>query len=156
MNVPWLIDWVNYWWLRAEFPNAFDMLPHRTPVTIWDAPIWGGPNHRALALFLFASASVGLVLWHRTRQRPAARLLGLGAVELLVLALLGISWEPMGQMGAAIFLSPALWFACLPAAHGWTRTFGALVRSGPGPIRAAARRRSGSARRSSSAGASAR
>jgi hypothetical protein len=127
VNVPWLVDWVNYWWLRAEFPSAHDMLAHRTPATIWDAPIWGGPGHRALAMFLFASAAVGFVIWHRTRCRPAARLLGLGAVELLVLALLGISWEPMGQMGAAIFLSPALWFACLPAAHGWTRVFAGLA-----------------------------
>jgi hypothetical protein len=132
VNVPWLIDWVNYWWLRAEFPSAFDMLPHRTPATIWDAPLWGGPAHRALAIFLFASAAVGLVLWHRTKQRASARLLGLGAIELLILALLGISWEPMGQMGAAIFLSPALWFACLPAAHGWTRMLCWLGRSGPG------------------------
>jgi hypothetical protein len=134
VNVPWLTDWVNYWWLRAEFPSTFDMLPHRTFATIWDAPIWGGPSHRALAMFLFASAAVGFVIWHRTRCRPAARLLGLGAIELLVLALLGISWEPMGQMGAAIFLSPALWFACLPAAHGWTQMIGWLARNGLGRL----------------------
>ena len=132
VNVPWLTDWVNYWWLRAEFPNTHDMLPHRTPATIWEAPIWGGPGHRALAVFLFASAAVGFAIWHRTRCRPAARLLGLGAIELLVLALLGISWEPMGQMGAAIFLSPALWFACLPAAHGWTQVISGLARNNLG------------------------
>ena len=134
VNVPWLTDWVNYWWLRAEFPSTFDMLPHRTPATIWEAPIWGGPAHRALAMFLFASAAVGFFIWHRTRCRPAARLLGLGAIELLVLALLGISWEPLGQMGAAIFLSPALWFACLPAAHGWTQMIGGLARNGLGRL----------------------
>jgi len=39
------------------------------------------------------------------------------------LALLGISWEPLGQMGTSIFLSPALWFAAIPAAHAWIWAF---------------------------------
>jgi hypothetical protein len=132
VNVPWLTDWIAYWWLRSPLPSASELLPHRTFHTFWDAPIWGGPSHRLLALALFGSGSLGAVIWNQTRQRAAARLLGLGATALLVLALLGISWEPLGQMGTSIFLAPALWFACIPAAHGWTWLLGRLARTGLG------------------------
>ena len=60
----------------------------------------------------------------------AARLLGLGAAGLLVLALLGISWEPLGQVGTSALLVPSLWFASLPAAYAWVWAIGHLVRLG--------------------------
>ena len=42
VNLPWLIDWVNYWWLRSSLPASASMLPHRTLQTLWEAPLWGG------------------------------------------------------------------------------------------------------------------
>ena len=119
LNSFWLADWFSYWWLRSPFPSASDLLPHRTLGAFWNAPLWGGPGHRLLALIVFGSALVGITILNETRQRAAARLLGLGAFALLALALLGISWEPLGQFGTSIFLSPALWFAAIPAAHAW-------------------------------------
>jgi hypothetical protein len=50
-------------------------------------------------------------------------LLLLGAGGLWLLAILGISWEPLGQIGTSELLVPALWFAALPAAGAWTQLF---------------------------------
>jgi hypothetical protein len=131
LQSPWLFDWVAYWWLRLPLPSANDLLPHRTLYTLWNAPLWGGPAERALALFLLGSAAAGVVMLYRTRERPTARLLGLGAGGLLTLAFLGISWEPLGQLGTTALLAPALWFAALPAALAWTRLAGILSTSLP-------------------------
>jgi len=129
VNLPWLIDWVSYWWLRAPLPVSTVVLPHRTFATLWNAPLWGEPVDRALALFILGSSLLGLVVLHY-QQRLAARLLALGTLSLLVLAFLGISWEPLGQMGTSGLFLPALWFAALPAAHAWLWLFGRLYRQG--------------------------
>jgi hypothetical protein len=120
-NLYWLIDWVGYWWLRSPLPSAANVvLSHRTFASVWNAPLWGGPADRILTVCLMVSALAGVIILNQTRQRPAARLLAMGAAGALVLALLGISWEPLGQVGTAALLAPALWFAALPASHAWT------------------------------------
>jgi len=134
INLPWLVDWVNYWWLRSPLPAGSAMLPHRTLQTLWEAPLWGGPVDRWLAIFVLVSSLFGIGLFHY-QQRLAARLLAMGTLGLLVLAFLGISWEPLGQMGTSVLFLPALWFAALPAAHAWVWLFGQLCRQRPwGPI----------------------
>src|SRR5439155_24497016 len=70
---------------------------------------------------LLGSAVVGVAIFNQTQQRVTARLLGLGAGGLWLLAILGIAWEPLGRIGAAELMVPALWFAALPAAHAWLR-----------------------------------
>lgn len=130
VNLPWLIDWVSYWWLRSPLPAGSSMLPHRTFLTLWNAPVWGGALERGLAMILLASAAIGAVIWNQARERPAARLFGFGAGILLVLALLGISWEPLGRWGTSALLVPALWFAALPAAHAWVTITSFLIRHG--------------------------
>jgi hypothetical protein len=129
VNLPWLIDWVSYWWLRSPLPVSTGMLPHRTFGTLWNAPLWGGSADRFLAVVLLGSGLCGLALLHY-QQRLAARLLGMGGIGLLVLAFLGISWEPIGQMGTSALFLPALWFAALPAAHAWTWVIGRLSAQG--------------------------
>lgn len=130
LNLFWLIDWVMFWWLRSPLPVSQGMLRHRTPATLWQAPLWGGDVERGLALAILLSAIVGLVMLNQTQRRPGARLLGIGALLFLVLAFLGISWEPLGQMGTAALLLPALWFACLPAAHAVSWLVGKLAAQG--------------------------
>ncbi len=134
INLPWLIDWVGYWWLRSPLPSGTNLiLPHRTLANIWNAPLWGGPADRWLTVLLMGSALCGVVIFNQTRQRPAARLLGMGAAGALTMALLGISWEPLGEVGTFILLAPALWFAALPAAYAWVwlvRTLGKLGKPG--------------------------
>ena len=127
LNLFWLTDWVNYWWLRLPRPRGADMLKHRTLQTIWEAPMWGEPADRALAAVVLASAFIGLCVFNQCQQRLAARLLGLGAAGLWILAVLGISWDPLGRVGTAGLMVPALWFAALPAAHAWTRGYHLLA-----------------------------
>lgn len=113
INLPWLIEWMHYWWIRAPLPPAIDTLPHRTIRTVWMAPIWGNALDRAVAVSLIVLGCMGLFILETQKKRIAAKVLGMGGTLLLVLALLGVSWEPLGQVGTASLLVPALWFACL-------------------------------------------
>src|SRR5262249_29219748 len=94
-NSFWLMDWVTSWWIRKPLQFAGAVLTHRTFHTIWDAPLWGGPVDRALGLVIVVLALGGLIILNQTNQRPAARLLGLGSGGLLVLAILGLTWQPL-------------------------------------------------------------
>lgn len=134
IHVPWLIDWLSYWWLRLPLPDACDLLPHRTLQTVWNAPLWGGPTERALAMTLLGSATLGISILYASRRRPAARLFFLGTTGLVTLALLGIAWQPLGQLGTAALLAPALWFACVPAAFAWTWLLGRLSATTAGAV----------------------
>jgi hypothetical protein len=116
LNLFWLLDWVKYWWVLLPLPTGERLLPHRTLRAFWEAPLWGGLADRSVALVLLGGGLIGLGIFNQCRGRPAARLLGIGAVGLLVLALLGIACEPAGRVGAMKLLVPALWFATLPAA----------------------------------------
>jgi len=130
VNLPWLIDWVDSWWLRTALPSAAGQLEHRTIATIWHAPLWGGETGRLLALVLLVSAAVGVVILNQTRHRAAARLFAMAAFGAMVLAFLGISWEPLGVVGTAALFAPALWFACIPATHAWVWTIERLWQLG--------------------------
>lgn len=116
----WFGDWLTSWWVRKPLQFAGTALTHRTFRTIWDAPLWGGPIDRTLGVAIFALALFGLFVLNQTNQRPAARLLGLGTGGFLVLAILGLTWKPLGHLGATQLLVPALWFAVLPALYGLT------------------------------------
>lgn len=122
INSFWLRDWFTFWWLRAPWSGAPVILQHRTLRAFWEAPIWGSAEDRILALFLLASGLVGIWLLHRGRQRPSARLLGVGCGIMLVLAFAGVSCESLGEVGTFGLLVPAVWFAAFAAAHACTRT----------------------------------
>jgi hypothetical protein len=137
-NLFWLRDWVASWWIRAPLELTEPLLAHRTFHTFWESPLWGDAADRALALLLFGTALVGALVWNQCQQRPAARLLGLGAVSLLALALAGVAWEPLGRLGTTWMLVPALWFAALPAAHALTEMVCLARRVTGGPWRGVA------------------
>lgn len=118
-NAFWLRDWVAHVWIHAPLEAGAAVLPHRTFQTLWSAGLWGRAGDRALALGLFATGLVGVIRLNQARQRAAARVLGLGALIFLVLTLFGIGWEPLGRLGSARLLTPALLFAAVPAAHGF-------------------------------------
>jgi hypothetical protein len=117
VNSFWLIDWVKYWWIRVPQEIGDSILPHRTFQTIWNAPLWGDAIDRSLAVGLFGLAFAGVVFLNQDKQRPAARLLGLGYLGFLALTILGIASESLGRLGTARLLVPALWLAVVPAAH---------------------------------------
>jgi len=137
LNAFWLTGWLRHWWLRSPLPSSDGMLLHRTFATLWSAPQWGDHADRVLFAVLLVSAVIGIAVLNQTHERTAARLLGLGAGGLWLLAILGISWEPLGQIGTAELMVPALWFAALPAAHAWTLAFRLLAWLARSPLRGA-------------------
>lgn len=128
VNAFWLLDWVGYWWVLAPLQIGNRLLVHRTFHTFWTAAIWGQDTDRMLALTLLASGVVGLIVFNQTKNRTAARLLGLACGGLLALALGAIGWEPLGRVGTMKLLPPALWFAVLPAVHAWEECYHGIVR----------------------------
>jgi hypothetical protein len=128
-NSFWLFDWGRSWWLRNPLQAPGMVLPHRTFHTLWNAPLWGEPADRALAILLTILAVVGVVWLNETRRRPAARLLGFTSAALLLLAIGGVVSEPLSRLGTAHLLTPALLCAALPAAHGLTEVLVYVVRT---------------------------
>jgi hypothetical protein len=118
VNSFWLVNWLDYCWIRAPLQAQTPLLAHRTLATIWAAPLWGEQADRIGISVLICGAIVGVWRFNATRQRPAARLLGLGTAGLMGLAVVGVAWDPLARLGTPRLFVPALWFASLPAAHG--------------------------------------
>src|SRR5205823_1139452 len=137
-NIFWLIDWLTYWWIRVPLQLDVAELAHRTFHTLWNAPLWGTPADRAVAMTLFGAALVGAVLLNQNGQRAAARLLGLGSAGFLFLAVAGTGWESFGRLGTAQLLLPGLLFALPLAVHAFAECSRFLHRRSGGGWRAAA------------------
>ncbi len=114
----WLPDWARSWWIRRPLPLDAQFLEHRTFQTVWNSPLWGGPNERTAGLVLLTLAAAGVVVLNQTRRRTPARVWGLAAGGFFALAMAGLTWQPLGRMGTSQLLLPALWFAVPPAVHG--------------------------------------
>jgi hypothetical protein len=138
VNLFWLADWFTYCWIQAPLTASTSLLSPRTWQAIWEAPLWGEPADRGLALLLVALGLVGVARLNYGGARPAARLLGLGMVGLLLVALFGAVWEPLGRLGSTRLLVPALWFAALPAVLALAGVLGLLRRWTGSPWYAAA------------------
>lgn len=110
-NAFWLLDWAESWWIRQPIQLGGELLAHRTIHTVWSAAVWGSAADRNFGLALIALGVVGAVCFNQTQQRPAARTLTLGSLGLFALALAGLIWEPVGRIGTAELVAPALWFS---------------------------------------------
>jgi hypothetical protein len=128
VNAFWLLDWGTYFWIRAPLHPAGALLSQRTLRTLWEAPLWGTAMDRSITIALFSVAALGIFLWNQTKDRPAARLWGLGAGGCLALAVAGVAWETPGRFGTDRLLVPALAFAVFPAVHALRAGFGLLGR----------------------------
>lgn len=134
VNWFWLVDWVSYWWIRVPLPFDVQYLPHRTFKAIWYGDFWGNAEDRIVALTLLCAGLPGLWFWNRGKNRVAARLLGLGATGLFVLAVLRIGWEPTGRLGTTKLLVSSLWFALLPAVYAGVEVSRILARWARSPL----------------------
>lgn len=132
-NAFWLLDWVDYWWIRVPLRSEGPPLVRPGLRTVWEAPLWGTPADRALACFVAAAALVGLARANQSRGRAAARLFGLAASGCLALAAAGVGSERVGRFGTAQLLVPGLLLAAVPAAYGLAGVLGFVRRwTGPG------------------------
>jgi hypothetical protein len=114
----WLVDWAGYWWIRLPMhPWENEGFTHQILQRIWSADIWGERPDRSLAIVLIGAGAVGIWILNETKQRAAARIVGLGAAGCLALAAGGLTWKPLGRMGTEQLWVPALWFATLPAVY---------------------------------------
>src|SRR5262249_17679079 len=123
----WLLDWIDYWWLRVPLQSSGALLPHRTLHTLWNAPLWGAPTDRILVVLLLVAGTVGAAIYDQRGRRASARLFGLGAAGLLSLAVGGVLWEPLGRLGAIRLLPAGLLFAVPLALQGLGETFHAIA-----------------------------
>jgi hypothetical protein len=121
-NYMWLRDWIGYWWLRVPLTPG-ELLPHRTMSTLWNAPLWGEAIDRALALAMVGLGTLGGILLNKRGDRPAARLLGLGALLMILLGVGGILNDELGKFNTSTLLVPGLLFAVPLAAHSLEMTW---------------------------------
>src|SRR5262249_12529997 len=68
VNVLWLLDLIEYWWLRVPWPNGQRLLTHRTLQTFWESPVWGGCSDRGLAMGLFGAGLLGIIFYAWRRE----------------------------------------------------------------------------------------
>ena len=127
-NYFWLIDWVSYWWLRVPLPSSDLRLEHRTLPMLWHAELWGRPLDRGLVLLLLAAGIIGGGLFNRRGQRATARLFGLGAACMLLLAVVGVVSEGFGRLGTPGLLVPGLLLAVPLAAYAFEAAGGTVAR----------------------------
>jgi hypothetical protein len=114
----WLVDWASNWWIRLPMhPLEFDGFPQQLWQRLWSAGLWGQRPDRSLAIALLIGGALGVWLLNESKQRAAARLVGLGAAGCLALVMGGLIWQPLSRLGTERLLVPALWFAVLPTVH---------------------------------------
>jgi hypothetical protein len=121
-NAYWLRDAIKCWWIHNPLQPSELLLSHRTFGTVWRAPLWGDASDRLLAICLIVAAVVGVALLNCRRERPAARLLGLGSGALMLLAIAGITSDAASRLGASRLLVPALFLTALPASYALAAT----------------------------------
>jgi hypothetical protein len=138
INMYWLLEWLNSWCLRSPLQLEGAVLQHRTWHTIWTSSLWGSSADRLMAVAVLVAGLIGLGVLNQTKQRPAARLLGLGCICFLLLAIAGVAWEPVARLGMSRLLVLALWFAALPAAHALAQGLQTANRLSGSPLRGAA------------------
>jgi len=118
VNLFWLLDWLDYWWIRAPLCLDASWAPPSRWSALWRAALWGDAFERFWTAVLLGTAALGVLLWQRHGQRPAARVVGLGLAGLLLLTVLGLVWEPLARLDSTRLLTPTLLLAIFPAAHG--------------------------------------
>ena len=127
-NYFWLVDWVSYWWVRVPLASSELRLAHRTLPTLWQAELWGESFDRGLALLLLGTGIAGGLLFNQRGARATARLFGLGAAALMLLAVVGVVAESFGRLGTPGLLIPGLLLTVPLAAHAFAEAGRALAR----------------------------
>jgi hypothetical protein len=112
----WLTDLIRFWWVRVV-PELDTPLADRLSLgAILRSELWGDGFDRGVCFLLLGLAILGLVVMYRSGQVIGARLIGLSMGGMFLLAVVGLLYDPLGRLGAAQLIVPALLMACLPVA----------------------------------------
>ncbi|MGL4551535.1 MAG: hypothetical protein ACRC33_10140, partial [Gemmataceae bacterium] len=115
-NAFWLTDLIGFWWVRVVPDLDTPLVTKLTVGGVWRSDLWGDTFDRVVCFVLLGLCLAGLAVMHRHRQPVGARLVGVASGGLFLLAVIGLVYDPLGRMGAAQLIIPALLFACLPVA----------------------------------------
>jgi hypothetical protein len=116
-NGLWLKDWFASWWIHLPLAFPSELLAHRTLRSLWETVLWGTPADRALTLCILAAGLIGGFAWGLEGHKVAARSIGLACALFLLLALGGVSWQPLGRFGTERLVIGAVMLAAIPAAR---------------------------------------
>lgn len=116
-NALWLIDWLSSWWIHLPLAFPSELLAHRTLRSLWETSLWGSPSDRAVTVIILGAGLIGVFAWGLEGRKVAARVIGLACALFLLLALGGVSWQPLGRFGTERLVIGALMLAAIPAAH---------------------------------------
>jgi len=112
----WLCDLIRFWWVRVVPELDTPLADRLTLGAILRSELWGDSFDRGLCFLMLGLAVVGLLVMHRTGQTVGARLIGVSMSGKFLLAVIGLLYDPLGRLGAAQLIVPALLLACLPVA----------------------------------------
>jgi hypothetical protein len=115
-NTFWLTDLIRFWWVRVVPELDTPLADRLTLGAILRSELWGDTFDRGLCFVMLGLASLGLVVMHRGGQAVGARLIGVSMGGMFLLAIIGLLYDPLGRLGAAQLIVPALLLACLPVA----------------------------------------
>lgn len=115
-NAFWLSDLIGFWWVRVPPDLDTPLVTHATLAGVWRSDLWGDHFDRGLCFLLLVLGALGVIVLHRHGHRTGARLIGMSAAGLFVLAVVGLMYDVLGRLGVAQLIVPALLLACLPAA----------------------------------------
>lgn len=117
--LPWLAEWVRYWWLTMPVRPAVHGV---RAWAIWDWPLWGDAGaDRIVCVGLVACGFLGGLLRRPGRRaRPIKWLLGSSLLAIAV-AVAAPSTDALAPFAAPAFLFLGLSLAIVPAAHGIAR-----------------------------------
>ncbi len=122
-NLFWLLDWIDYGWIRTPLNLEVPVLTPRTLSALRAAPLWGEPADRDAGLFPWPrrpwSASSCCT---RTAggRRPGCSASGAGGW--LALAAAAVVWGLLSHVGAERLFALALLIAGFLAAYGLAQT----------------------------------
>jgi hypothetical protein len=133
-NAFWLMDWLSSWWIHLPLAFPSELLAHRTFRSLWETSLWGTPADRALTLCILTAGLIGGFAWGLEGNKVAARIIGLACALFLVLALGGVSWQPLGRFGTERLVIGALMLAAIPAAHLGAASYRVLSSAVASPI----------------------
>ncbi|MFQ3592706.1 MAG: hypothetical protein SNJ82_05870, partial [Gemmataceae bacterium] len=115
-NAFWLSDLIRFWWVRVVPELDTPLADRLTLGAILRSELWGDAFDRGLCFVMLGLASLGLVVMHRSGQAVGSRLIGVSMGGMFLLAVVGLLYDPLGRLGAAQLIVPALLLACLPVA----------------------------------------